>query len=146
METTKTIPPKTDIAGNELVHMSCDGACTAEGKAGAAWFDGKEYRPIPLPQCSTNNQAEYMGLISLLTHLDKSKFTGRALIMMDSQLVVYQVNGKYGVKAAGLLELWQQVQSLLSIIDAEVMWVSRENLIMKKVDLLAKGAARGECK
>lgn len=144
METTKTILPKVDAAGNELIHMSCDGACTPDGRAGAAWFNGEEYRPVPLPQCSTNNQAEYMGLISLLTHLSEKKFTGRALIMMDSQLVVYQVTGKYGVKSTTLQPFWQKVQNLLSVVDAEIVWVSRENPIMKKVDVLAKGAARGD--
>ena len=142
METTKAIPPNEDIEGNVLVKMACDGACTPDGRAGAAWFDGKEHKSVKLPACSTNNQAEYSGLISLLEHLRDTNFPGKALILMDSQLVVYQVTGKYRVKKSGLFEFYNKVQSLLSIVEAEVMWVSRENTIMNQVDIMAKEAAR----
>lgn len=144
METTDTILPATDTSGIPYVHMSCDGACTTDGKAGTAWFDGEKYYDLHLPQCSTNNQAEYMGLISLLKHLIKTDFKGRALIMMDSQLVVCQVTGKFRVKKAELVPFYKEATALLSAIDAELRWVSRENPIMNKVDILAKGAARGK--
>lgn len=142
METTKSIPPKVDMEGNSLTHMACDGACTADGCAGAAWFDGKEHRAVPLPHCRTNNQAEYSGLISLLEHLRDTGFKDKALILMDSQLVVYQINGQYRVRKAELVPFYNKAQSLLSIVDAELMWVSRENAIMCQVDSLAKEAAR----
>ena len=84
-----------------------------------------------------------MGLISLLEHLVSINFRERALIMMDSQLVAYQVSGKYKVKNMELIPMYTKVQSLLSMVDAEVTWVRRENPIMNEVDIIAKGAARG---
>ena len=70
---------------------------------------------------TTNNQAEYMALIgglrailSDLEKIDADPATMRLKIRSDSELLVHQVNGRWKVKNAGLRQLRDQVQQLLS--------------------------------
>lgn len=63
----------------------------------------------------TNNQAEYEGLLFLLRYIKDHIPEGETLdISGDSQLVIYQVTGKYGTFDPKLRPLLQQVQQLLS--------------------------------
>jgi ribonuclease HI len=134
--------PTHDALGNPFVHMASDGACTSNGDGGCAWFDGVNYHKLKCKVKSTNNKEEYKGLIYLLQTLITTKFDGRALIMMDSQLVVNQMNGSYSVKNEGLKPLYAKAASLASLLDVEIIWVPRTHPIMGKVDKLAKEAAR----
>lgn len=122
--------------------MSCDGACTATGRAGAAWFDSKKTYRAYLPECRTNNEAEYTSLIKLLECIKAHHTGGTVTICMDSQLVVYQINGLYAVKNARLKVLYDKAQRLFTDTKAILQWVSRETDIMKIVDKEAKEAAR----
>lgn len=140
-QTTDSIPPTVDAMGNVMVHMASDGACTVDGRGGHAWFDGKGYHSRKTTGKTTNNKEEYRGLIALLDSL-VNNFDGRALIMMDSQLVVCQMNGEYSVKSEGLKPLYMKAKTLASLLDVEIMWVPRTHPIMGKVDKLAKEAAR----
>lgn len=140
--TTKSSPPTHDAMGNPYVHMACDGACTVDGEGGCAWFDGTTYNSARCNHKTTNNQQEYSGLINLMQGLKDKNFEDRALIMMDSQLVVYQMNGRYGVKNEGLKPYYAKAKALESTIDAEIVWVPRTNKIMGKIDKMAKEAAR----
>lgn len=140
--TTASVYPLFDAMGNPLVHMACDGACKPDGRGGCAWFDGTKYHKASCANKTTNNQQEYTGLINLMQQLVNEKFDGRALIMMDSQLVVYQMNGKYGVKTEGLKPYYAKAKQLESLLDVEIIWVPRSNPIMGKVDTLAKEASK----
>ena len=140
--TTASTPPTHDALGNPYVHMACDGACSPKGDGGCAWFDGSTYKSKKYAQKTTNNQQEYMGLINLLQSLVDNNFDGRALIMMDSQLVVYQMTGIYGVKNDGLKPYYAKAKTLESLLDVEITWVPRTNAIMGKIDKLAKEASR----
>ncbi|MBU1088477.1 ribonuclease HI family protein [Patescibacteria group bacterium] len=65
----------------------------------------------------TNNEAEYIGLITALKWLINNqtihKIT-KTTIFMDSQLIVRQMQGKYKVKAPNLKIYYQQAITLLS--------------------------------
>ena len=76
----------------------------------------------------TNNQAEYMGVISAL-----KKFAGSGIpvtIFSDSQNTVNQLNHKYAINNDRLRELARQAWLLAAQIpDLHIVWVPRgENL------------------
>ena len=64
---------------------------------------------------ATNNQAEYAALIEALNYIIENIDTeGKEIeFMLDSELVVQQLNGKYKVKNEGLKPLYDDVQTLL---------------------------------
>jgi len=62
---------------------------------------------------TTNNQAEYQGLILGLKLARENKIT-KLSIFMDSELIVKQVRGEYKVKNEGLKPLFEKVMKLLS--------------------------------
>jgi ribonuclease HI len=131
---TKTMIPKGAIP------MACDGACNGERRGGWAFFDGEHYYNGTIKGQATNNIAEYTSLLKLLDHLCKKNFTGKAVIMMDSQLVAFQINGSYRVKDEKLKPLFLRATALLSALDAEIRWVPRTDPIMARVDQMAKEA------
>ncbi len=57
----------------------------------------------------TNNVAEYRGILKALKMARKHS-SGKIVCTMDSQLVVMQLSGKYKVKKAHLLELFEMVR------------------------------------
>lgn len=61
---------------------------------------------------TTNNQAEYKGLLFGLQLAKKNKVSD-LVICMDSELVVKQMLGEYKIKDLGLKELAEQVKSQL---------------------------------
>ena len=65
---------------------------------------------------STNNVAEYTGLVKALEHA--KKIGGKKLIVnSDSELMVKQMNGQYKVKNEGLRPLYQQAVALRKHFD-----------------------------
>ncbi len=66
---------------------------------------------------TTNNQAEYQGVILAL---EKALSLGARHITLysDSELVVKQIKGQYRVKNAALAPLYQKVIKLLSQLDS----------------------------
>lgn len=137
-QTTKTMVPEGHIT------MACDGAYSGNsGKGGWAFYDGVNYQNGVLPGPTTNNIAEYTGLIKLLEHILKmNRHLESIMIMMDSQLVVYQINGSYRVKDVKLIPLHAKASALLSATNAKVMWVPRETPIMNQVDGYAKAGSK----
>ena len=63
----------------------------------------------------TNNYAEYRGLISGIAKVLDLKAT-EAEFVMDSQLVVRQMNGEYKVKNADMKALYDDAKALSSMI------------------------------
>lgn len=64
---------------------------------------------------TTNNVAEYTALIAALEELTKHAHTKNEIeCLLDSELVVRQLNGQYKVKDANLKTLWNKVKSLES--------------------------------
>ncbi len=63
---------------------------------------------------TTNNQAEYQGLIAGIKWVVENHPTAELEIKMDSLLIVNQVRGLYKVKSSELLPRFQEVRALLS--------------------------------
>ena len=85
----------------------------------------------PFTNDASNNVAEYMGIIKALEWLlllpqlngDNSKIIVRG----DSKLVVYQIKGKYKVKASRIVPLHETVMSIISKFKVlNIEWVPRE--------------------
>jgi ribonuclease HI len=126
-----------------------DGLCQPYNPGGIACyaFVIKKQRPYPqtihseyglaaeaFTDCATNNVAEYTGIIKALEWLLQRRKqvsnyvpTESIIIKGDSQLVIYQIKGKYKVKAIKIIPLYQQVMTLISKFnDVDIEWVPRE--------------------
>jgi ribonuclease HI len=76
--------------------------------------------------CTTNNVAEYTAMIRALEEA-RALGCARIAVYTDSELMARQLNGRYAVKAANLLPLFQRALSLLRQFDAAtVTHVRRE--------------------
>ena len=123
------------------------GARGNPGPAGAGAYllleDGREFRLSEYLGESTNNVAEYTGLLIGLTAALKHKVT-HIECMMDSELLCKQLQGVYKVKAEHLKPLFLELQGLLRKFQkAEVKHVRRE--FNKVADALSNEAMdRGE--
>lgn len=84
---------------------------------------------------TTNNVAEYSALVRAL---EEARALGcdRVAVYTDSELMAHQLNGRYAVKAAHLLPLFQRAVLLLRQFDAaSVTHVRREK--NKRADALS---------
>ncbi len=77
------------------------------------------------PQRS-NNLAEYQALLLLLRTLRGRRGGAQYVIHGDSQLVVYQMLGRYHVSDAKLLPLHQEAKRLAEDLPVSFRWVPRE--------------------
>jgi len=72
---------------------------------------------------TTNNQAEYQGLILALQWLLDNLPTGPVInVYMDSELIVRQLNGIYRVKDEELRDLFSEVTSLTKKIPRRIVF------------------------
>ncbi len=86
---------------------------------------------------TTNNEAEYQGLIAGIQ--EALKVGGEELeVVSDSELTIKQMNGQYSVKAANLRPLHQECKSLANKF-AKITFrnVPREHPMIKQADALA---------
>ena len=112
-----------------------DGSNTTSGIGKWCFFDGEEYVRGDVPHVSTCNVSEYHALINLLKHLaGKELKPGKFLILMDSALVVNQVNGNYRVRLDHLKPLCAEASELISKFHCELQWVPRTHPLMKEID------------
>jgi ribonuclease HI len=94
-------------------------------------------RLIPFPDLNTTNEAEYQILIELLERLIQLGPKQDILINSDSQLVVYQVNGKYQTNSGNLIPFMVQARGLIKSIEKEykvqvtLEWKGRKNSVEK---------------
>lgn len=87
---------------------------------------------------ATNNEAEYTSLIECLKKLKTMvKDDEPILILMDSMLVVNQVNGWYRISKKHLQVLKNQVDALLADVPASLVWVPREIMVSGGADYAA---------
>lgn len=80
---------------------------------------------------ASNNVAEYTGVIAALEYLTSIGFHGKAVIMGDSQVVIYQLIGTYQVHSLNLLPLHSKAHSLMRNLrdggaSITIKWVPRE--------------------
>ena len=84
---------------------------------------------------TTNNVAEYTAMIRALEEA-RALGCSRLAVYTDSELMAHQLNGKYAVKAAHLIPLFQRARLLLQQFDAaSVTHVRRE--LNKRADALS---------
>lgn len=94
----------------------------------------------PFSDESSNNVAEYAGLIKLLEWLSKNRYENfPILIQGDSQLIINQISGKYKVKSEKLMSYYEKTKSLIKNFDnIKIEWIARDN--NKDADNLANKA------
>ncbi|MCI2413906.1 MAG: ribonuclease HI family protein [Candidatus Aramenus sp.] len=126
-----------------------DGLCEPRNPGGIATYgyiiyldDGRAIKRYglaekPFSPDSTNNVAEYTGVICLMEEMI-SLGVRSPVIKGDSQLVVRQLNGEYKVKAKRILPLYEKAVKLKEELNATVMWVPREE--NKEADELSRVA------
>lgn len=86
----------------------------------------------------TNNQAEYRSMLFVLKHLLaeveelKARDIPEVTVVGDSQIVIYQMTGKYTVKEPDLKQYWLEAVNLVHVLksmhNVTVLfeWVKRE--------------------
>ncbi|BCS91930.1 Ribonuclease HI [Metallosphaera sp. J1] len=136
-----------------------DGLCEPKNPGGIATFgyviyidgnvlEGMGLASEPWSPDSTNNVAEYTGLICLLSKMLSLGVT-EARIEGDSQLVIRQLKGEYSVKSKRIIPLFNKAKELLSKFSSvEIVWIPREeNKDADKMTRIAlEKALRGELK
>lgn len=120
---------------SERLVLKFDGANRGStGRSGAGGVIYRETRNekicidkyyVPLPTGTTNNEAEYIGLIE---GVKRAKLFGKLplLIQGDSMLVVNQVNGSYQVKANNLKILNKEALEALKDLDYTLEHIYRK--------------------
>ncbi|QIW23619.1 ribonuclease HI family protein [Sulfolobus sp. S-194] len=113
-----------------------DGLCEPKNPGGIATFgfviyldnrkiEGYGLAEKPFSINSTNNVAEYSGLICLMETMLKLGISS-PIIKGDSQLVIKQMNGEYRVKAKRIIPLYEKAIELKKKLNATLIWVPRE--------------------
>ncbi|MEL9969405.1 MAG: ribonuclease HI [Metallosphaera sp.] len=114
-----------------------DGLCEPKNPGGISTYgyviylgqrkiEGMGLAEIPWSPNSTNNVAEYTGLICMLREMIGLRVS-RALIMGDSQLVIKQLLGEYAVKSQRIIPLFNKARKMLSSFEyVEIRWIPRE--------------------
>ena len=118
-----------------------DGACKgnqfeSKGPMWVAYVVGNEEHVQEVPDLPSdqgplrsNNIAEYVALIRLLrraSELDDRRPGARYLLHGDSQLVVYQMLGRYRVREPHLVPLHAEAKRIAASLAVSVRWVPRE--------------------
>lgn len=98
---------------------------------------------------ATNNQAEYAAVIEALRFILENYNSGETALdfMIDSELIVEQLNGNYKVKHDGLKPLYNEARDLIMKVggSATFMHIRREKnkeadkLVNKALDKQMKG-------
>ncbi|MGC8860754.1 MAG: ribonuclease HI [Thermoplasmata archaeon] len=80
-----------------------------------------------LGQYTTNNMAEYTGLIKALERLLTMGFRGKVRVYGDSQLVINQMRGFWAVRSQKILPFFERSVDLARKFErVEFLWVPRE--------------------
>jgi len=90
-----------------------------------------EHQRTYFPEVNTNNEAEYKSLHTLLTKIYTSYEKDLPIsIMMDSQLVVKQVNEQWKIKAKNLRDYYRDIIKIKTELDDfSLAWVSRKLIV-----------------
>lgn len=132
-EQPKSISDTLVPASGVLVYV--DGGCSGNGTANARAYGSykigsKQQQEIVWARdaVNTNNEAEYKTLITALADLE-SQAIRNARILMDSALVVNQVNSKWKIREPRLFALCNEAKRLLQATGASLEWTPRENIV-----------------
>lgn len=93
----------------------------------------------------TNNYAEYMGVIIALDWLleQKELLKGKIVFLLDSELIVRQINGVYKVKDANLQTLRKEVATRIEKLGLEVCFKNIPRERNKTADSLVNESLDG---
>lgn len=89
---------------------------------------------------TTNNQAEYQGIVAALEKAKELNFAGPLTCKLDSQLVVRQINGLYKMKNADLKPWLDKVKELVVQLPYKVTFVDVRREENKHADRLVNVA------
>jgi ribonuclease HI len=114
-----------------------DGSCEPKnpgGIAGYGWrivdMDGNEVKTDSAEVCrgqgATNNIAEWAGVTNGLRFLKSQGWSGQLEICGDSQLVIYQLTGRYKCRKDTLIPYHDECKNLLVAWDWSATWIPRE--------------------
>lgn len=123
--------PLPAVAPTGRVRIHCDGASRGNPGPAAAGLvvitpDGAQEPLGEVLGTMTNNQAEYRALL-LGLRLCVERGYRDVEFLLDSELVVRQLNGQYKVKNADLLPLWREADRLRrSLPSCTIRHVPRE--------------------
>ncbi|WP_424359649.1 ribonuclease HI family protein [Methanocella sp. MCL-LM] len=109
------------MSSSERIVIFVDGS--GSGHSAAHFSDDEVY--LTHQKGATNNEAEYNGVILALEHLPPG---AKATIQSDSQLVVYQLNGRYRINYPHLSRKRETILSLIEKkkLDVRIEWIPRE--------------------
>lgn len=135
-----------------LIKIYCDGGSRGNpGKSASAFVVEEEgkiiYSEAKYLGIATNNFAEYSSVFNALNWLKENEkiLDEEIIFILDSELVVKQINGQYKVKSMKLKELFLQIKNLLDNYFPKIIFknVSREEnakadfLVNQKLDSLS---------
>src|SRR3990172_8336640 len=106
--------------------INCDGGSRGNpGPAGIGCLIVTDKNHIKLSKYidkATNNQAEYKAVIEALKYLNKNyaNLEIEAEFLLDSQLVVEQLNERYKLKNEGLKPLFWQIGDLMAKLSGKI--------------------------
>ena len=127
----------------------CDGACEPVNPGGiatygwVAYWKGEERATDCGEVCrgdgATNNVAEYSALIKALEFFIGKNFTGPLTVRSDSQLMINQMTGAWGVKSENIRPYFLRGRELASKFNTIIFeWVPRKK--NERADWLSKKA------
>ena len=132
-----------------IIKVFCDGGSRGNpGKSASAFVieeDGKLiYSEAKYLGVETNNFAEYSAVLSALywlvtTWLDKAnkqELKKEIIFILDSELVVRQINGEYRTKNKKLKEIYFEIKNILNSLSQKIIFKSVSREKNKIADLL----------
>jgi ribonuclease HI len=128
-------PQASSAEEKSAVVIYCDGAgCGPDGKgSGFAWVrpDTGEKHVEQLDGL-TNNQAEYRAVLAAVDTLSEGS---AAQLLTDSQLICFQITGKYKVYQPELAQLLSEVHALIrkKSLKIDFQWIPRERNLAGKL-------------
>ena len=76
---------------------------------------------------TTNNVAEYSGLVAALEAAHEIDPNAQIEVRMDSKLVVEQMNGNWKIKHVNMKDLVEKARNAFAQTQVNYVWVPREN-------------------
>lgn len=128
-----------------MVEMYCDGSCynsNYKNYMGIGVYvleDKGDVHFHAYTGVGTNNIAEYMAVMTALLYIKNTKMEDEVTIYSDSQLVIYQITGKYKCKKKHLQEILSTIHQIKDSIPNTISfkWVSREHPMQQMADKLS---------
>lgn len=129
----------------EILNIYCDGGSRGNPGESAAAFVVKERGGVVHSEAkylgiATNNFAEYSAVLLALQWIIENKLDNKyknllakeIAFILDSELVVRQINGVYKVKNNNLMEIYIEVKKILGRLPNKIIFknVTREKNIM----------------